>query len=277
MKKQKRSDARRRLPIGIFDSGLGGLTVLREVRKRLPGEDLIYFGDTARVPYGTKSQEAVRRYSLEIAKFLTGKNVKMIVVACNTASAIALDALKRKISVPLLGVVIPGSKAALRKTENNKIAIIGTEATIRSKSYQRMLVKYSNRPLKIYAKACPVFVPLVEEGWLDNKPASDTALIYLSGLKSSGIDTLILGCTHYPLLKPLIKNTIGKDISVIDSADATARETEKILLSTGLISKKKAGGSETYFVTDNSIKFRKLARRFLGRDIGKIRLVKVKS
>lgn len=253
-------------PIGIFDSGLGGLTVVAQVIKHLPNEDIIYFGDTARIPYGSKSQEVVTRFSLQIARFLIEKQVKMIVVACNTASSFALPYLRRKLDVPVLGVIEPGAKAAVNATENGRIGIIGTEGTINSSSYERTLQKLSSNN-KIFSKPCPLFVPLVEEGWLRNKVAYMIADEYLKQLISKNVDTLILGCTHYPLLKKAITDIMGHKVNLIDSATATAKEVAVILDKDGLRTQRKQRGRCQFFVSDSPRKFQQMGQRFLGRSL----------
>jgi len=264
-------------PIGIFDSGLGGLTVFAEIKKRLPNESIIYLGDSARVPYGTKSAETVVRYSLENSAFLVEHGVKAIVVACNTASALALPALQSKIDLPILGVVTPGAREALKTSKKRVIGVIGTTATIASDAYARTLKELDGN-VRVVSQACPLFVPLVEEGWLDNEVARAAAQRYLSEMKDEGIDVLVLGCTHYPLLKPIIRETLGSDISLIDSAEATARVLESIIQNPPFhpLSKGGKGGvGPTYqlYVTDLPARFETVARRFLGDDIPQVRHV----
>src|SRR3989338_5027712 len=186
-------------PIGIFDSGIGGLTVLKALREELPAESTVYFGDTAHLPYGTKSKETITKFSIDNVNFLQGFDVKIVIVACNTASSLSLDALKEKFALPIIGVIEPGARHALKKTRNGRIGIIGTKATIGSGSYEACL-KRLDPSVKVYSQSCPLFVPFVEEGWLDGEVVTKVAHIYLYGLKAFGIDTLILGCTHYPLL-----------------------------------------------------------------------------
>ncbi|WP_022847499.1 MULTISPECIES: glutamate racemase [unclassified Desulfurobacterium] len=247
-----------RRPIGIFDSGVGGLTVLKAIRDRYPEEDFIYFGDTARVPYGTKSERTIIRYSLENAKLLRKFNVKLIVVACNTSSSYALDILKREMDIPVIGVVKPGAAAAVKATRTGNIGVIGTEATIKSGAYRREILSI-NPFLKIFEKPCPLFVPLIEEGWLDDEITYMVAERYLSELRNKDIDTLVLGCTHYPLLK----NIIGKvcnNIKLVDSAEETALETGKLL-------NKREGdekGEVRILVSDMSQRFRKIAEMIMG-------------
>ncbi len=248
-------------PIGIFDSGVGGLTVVREILRQLPDENIIYFGDTARVPYGTKSAETVTRYSLEIADFLLSKNVKSIVVACNTASALALDALKKKYPLPIPGVINPAVAKAVAATKSKKIAVIGTEATISSKAYQNEIKKRSGS-VSVYAKSCPLLVSLVEEGWLNNKITMDVLRIYLKEIVSKKIDTLILGCTHYPLLKNAIAKTVGRNIKIIDSASSVVSELKELFASAELLSNDK-NPKKIFYVSDSPERFRKIGERFL--------------
>lgn len=256
--------ADRERPIGVFDSGIGGLTVLREILAVLPAEDTIYLGDTARSPYGTKSAEAVTRYSFENVEFLMQRAIKMLVVACNTSSAVALEALREETPVPVLGVIEGGVRAALAQTRNGKIGVIGTEATITSGAYTRAL-KALRPDIEVYSRPCPLLVPLAEEGWLDGQIVRLTIETYLRSLKESGIDTLVLGCTHYPLFK----NAIGaymKKVALIDSAEETAREAKKILSERSLCRKKRKGRA-SFFVTDVPDRFIKVGSRFLGNDV----------
>ena len=258
-------------PIGIFDSGVGGLTVFAEVKKLLPNESLIYLGDTARVPYGTKSAKTVIRYSLENVAFLAERGVKAIVVACNTASAIALPALKEKFDLPILGVVAPGAKRALEVTKNYSIGVIGTQATISSESYAQALRELSDK-VRVVSQACPLFVPLVEEGWFDNEVACNAAKLYLSNIKNEGIDVLILGCTHYPLLKNLISQEVGPGITLVDSAQATAYALDELLKDTSMKNESPSKTDQIY-VTDLPLRFESVARRFLGDQIPPIKHV----
>jgi glutamate racemase len=248
--------------IGVFDSGIGGLTVLHKIIESLPNENTVYLGDTARAPYGTKSVETVRRYSFEDAGFLIEKDVKLVVVACNTSTAIALTGLRDGLSIPVVGVIDPGVRGAIESTRNKKIGVIGTEATIQSGAYTRAL-KESDPAIEVYSRACPLFVPLVEEGWTDNEVAEMTVKVYLSSLKQSGIDTLILGCTHYPLLKRAIHNFMGSTVRLVDSAEETAKEVESTLKKDSLI-RKSGNGVHSFFVTDAPDRFIEVGRRFLG-------------
>jgi len=210
------------LGIGIFDSGVGGLTVVHRMLEALPHERLIYLGDTARYPYGTKSADVVMRYTFENARFLLDKGVKLLVIACNTMSAVALDALRAETDVPVIGVIEPGARAALAATRNRKVGVIGTEGTIASGSYTRAL-RALDPTIEIYTRACPLFVALAEEGWVENEIARQAAAMYLASLRQSRIDTLVLGCTHYPLLAKTIGDSLGPEVQLVDSATETAR------------------------------------------------------
>lgn len=249
--------------IGIFDSGVGGLTVLHAMLAALPGEDLVYLGDVARHPYGIKSAETVTRYSLENTDFLRARGVKMVVVACNSASSVALDALAAaNADVPIVGVIEPGARAALAKTRTGRIGVIGTEATIASGAYTRALRRL--RPdVELYTRACPLLVPLAEEGWTEGAIARDIVETYLSSLTRSGIDTLILGCTHYPLLKPVIADVMGAGVVLVDSAEETAREVAE-RLRTADLARAGSAGRTSFFVTDVPDRFVSIGQRFLG-------------
>ena len=221
-------------PIGVFDSGFGGLTVAREIMRQIPNETIVYFGDTARVPYGTKSQTTILKYSKQIVRFLRTKEVKAIVVACNTASALALEEIRRELEIPILGVIKPGAKIAANTTKNGKIGIIATEATIQSRVYTHF-IQDLNPELTVIGKACPLFVPIVEEGTFLNDPILDAiANRYLEELKQHKIDTLILGCTHYPLLRSTLSRLMGEDVTLVNPAYETARELQRLLRKEGL-------------------------------------------
>ncbi len=263
-------------PVGVFDSGVGGLTVVSQLFRILPQEDIIYFGDTAHLPYGSKSKEAVTRYSLEIADFLRTQKAKIIVVACNTASSFALSSLTENIEIPVIGVIEPGAQAAIDATRNSKIGIIGTEGTIKSRAFEEAL-KRIDKNVKVFSRACPLFVPLVEEGWLDEPETSQIAEKYLSPVKDEGIDTLILGCTHYPLLKELISRIMGQEISLIDTAEATARAVERKLGEKNLLRKGSRKAIYKFFVSDDPDKFLQLGRRFLGKNIEKAERVNLET
>jgi glutamate racemase len=251
--------------IGIFDSGVGGLTVMHCMMDALPHEHLIYLGDTARYPYGTKSAETVRRYSLENAAFLVDKGIKMLVVACNTSTAAALDVLTEQLDIPVIGVIEPGARAAVRQSRNRKVGVIATEGTIASAAYTRTL-KQLEPALEIYTRACPLFVPLAEEGWVDNAVARDTAALYLTSLKRSGIDTLVLGCTHYPLLAGVIGEVMGDTVRLVDSARTTADAVCDTLVREGL-QRRSGTGSVSFFVTDVPDRFIKVGTRFMGQRV----------
>jgi len=250
-------------PIGIFDSGIGGLTVLRAIARKMPSESLVYFGDTAHVPYGSKSAETVTHYSLTIARFLVKQKVKMIVVACNTASALALEELRRQIPVPVIGVIEPGAAAAIKATRNRNIAVIGTEKTINSGAYKAAVRKLSRQRHEVTGLACPLFVPLVEEGWWNKEVTLLAAREYLNPLKTCGADTLILGCTHYPVIKDVIGKVMGPGVSLVDSAEAIAGEVEWRLEAQGLRRRGRKGGVEI-FASDDPARFRRLAKNILG-------------
>jgi glutamate racemase len=248
--------------IGIFDSGVGGLTVLHAVLGALPHEHLIYLGDTGRYPYGSRSAEIVTRYALESADFLVERRLKLLVIACNTATAAALETLRAHVPVPVIGVVDPGARAAVRVTRNGRVGVIGTEAVIGSGAYTRAL--RAQRPsLELFTRACPLFVPLAEEGWTDGPVARTVAETYLGSLARSGIDTLILGCTHYPLLKPLIAEVMGPDVTLVDSAEETAREVAARLEADDG-ARPVGPGSTSFFVTDAPDRFVRIGQRFLG-------------
>lgn len=254
-------------PIGVFDSGMGGLTVLRALHERLPAEDLVYFGDTARVPYGTKGARTVRSFARQDAGFLVSLGVKLVVVACNTASAFALDYLRDTSPVPVLGVIEPGVATALQVTRGGGVGVIGTSGTIRSDRYQQGL-GVAIRPERIIARECPLFVPLVEEGLTDHPITELTVAEYLMPLREARIDTLILGCTHYPVLKPIIGRFMGPQVALVDSADALADAAAQQLAADGLLRENGVTeGSLRYYLSDIPWKFTEVGERFLGRPI----------
>lgn len=261
-------------PVGVFDSGIGGLTVVRELIKALPRENIVYLGDTARVPYGIRSPETVRRYAREGAEFLFSKGIKLLVVACNTMSAVGFDAAAREPAVPAIGVIRPGAVAAVSATKEKKVGVIGTEATIKSGAYTEAIRKMDST-VEVFPLTCPLFVPLVEEGWLDGEVPSLVAAKYLDGLKGTGVDVLVLGCTHYPLLKPVISKVLGGDIVLIDSAAETAREVREKLLESGRGREGDAPASREFYVTDDPGKFVKIGGRFLGKGIGEVKNVRL--
>lgn len=259
------ADARMR-PIGVFDSGIGGLTVLKELIALLPGEDFVYLGDTARLPYGSKSNEVIVRYSRENTEFLLAKGIKMLVVACNTSSAVALEEIARGTMAPVIGVIEPGAAAAAASSRSGKIGVIGTEATIASGAYTRAIQKLRPRA-EIYTRACPLLVPLVEEGWTDNDVAERTVAYYLESLKASGIDTLLLGCTHYPLLRTVFARVLGPRVKIVDSATATATAVRARLKALGLDRGRGGARSRSFFVTETPDRFVRVGRRFLGPEV----------
>jgi len=261
-------------PIGIFDSGIGGLTVLREIASRLPGEDIIYLGDTARVPYGIRSDATVVKYSFQNSEFLMQQGIKALVVACNTVSAVGIEALRGRLSIPVIGVIGPGAKAASRASRRKRIGVVGTEATINSGAYQRMLAEMVPGA-EIVARPCPLFVPLVEEGWTSGSITMSVIRKYLGPLKRRRIDVLVLGCTHYPLLKKSMGEYLGEDTVLIDSAVETARETRDILHRERLLVTERRNGRIRYFVTDSPDRFRSVGEMFLGRPIDDITMVDI--
>lgn len=256
-------------PIGIFDSGIGGLTVFAAVRRRLPRESILYLGDTARVPYGTKSAETVVRYARECADFLVERGVKALVVACNTASAYALPDIAASFDVPVIGVVEPGCRAALKVTRGGGIGVIGTAGTVGSNAYGSSLKRF-NPEARVVSRACPLFVPLVEEGWTEGDITRAVAARYLGGLKSEGIDTLILGCTHYPLLKPVIAEQMGEGVRLVDSAEATADQLAEMLADGGLSADRTGAPGHHIYVTDLPARFETIAHRFLEGDLPQV-------
>lgn len=259
-------------PVGVFDSGIGGLTVVKRLSSTLPREDIIYFGDTARVPYGSKSNDTVVEYGIQDAKFLMSKGVKAIVVACNTVSSIAIKELKEKFDVPIIGMIEPGAELAAKETRNGKIGVIGTRATISNKAYSKELKKLDAK-FEVYEKACPLFVPLAEEGWVDHKATYEIAEEYLKELHELKIDTLVLGCTHYPILADVIQEVIGKEVKLIDSGVASAEVIKSELDRTDLHTNKSPQGNQSFYVSDIPVTFKKVAELFLGRPVDNVHKV----
>lgn len=254
-------------PIGVFDSGLGGLTVVRQLLRKLPGEDIVYFGDTGRVPYGTRSPETIEKYTRQDSRFLLSRNVKMIIAACGTVSSVAPHIL-RELPVPAMGVVDPTADAAVKASPSGRIGILGTPATIRSASFERRIREV--RPeAEVHAVACPLFVPLVENGWieLDNEATVAAARRYLEPLAAKGVDTLILGCTHYPLLAPVISTVMGPDVVLVDSGEACAALCAERLEQDDALNRTKRAGMCHFYVSDLPDDFTHVARMFLGRDV----------
>ena len=264
----------RELPIGLFDSGVGGLTVLREVMRQLPKESTIYFGDTARVPYGSKSRDVIIRYSIEIGQFLMQEKVKMIVVACNTASAFALPAMRQRFPVPIVGVIAPGARAALAATKTRRIGVIGTEGTIESQAYTDA-IHYLDKSAEVFGQTCPLIVPLVEEGWIDKPLAGDIVREYLTPLLAHRIDSLVLGCTHYPLLKGLLAQVAGAGVALIDSAEETARMVASELQQRDLVAPAGAAVLRRFYVSDAPDRFERTGKRFLGGEIPGVKRVDI--
>jgi len=257
-------------PIGIFDSGVGGLTVVKEVIRHLPNESIIYLGDTARVPYGIKSPETVIKYSRQNTNFLKERGIKLLVAACNTSSAVSLSILRKEADISVIGVIEPGARAAVRNTKTGNIGVIGTEATIKSGAYEKAINQWSvvsgqwsGKKIEVASKACPMFVPLAEEGWFENEVTEMTAEVYLSDFRGKRIDVLVLGCTHYPLLKKTIQKSVGTGVILIDSAEETAKEIEILLRERGLLSDGKSRFVD-FYVTDNPERFSKVGKAFLG-------------
>lgn len=267
------TDAR---PIGVFDSGIGGLTVVKQVMSLLPGESLVYFGDTARIPYGSKSVEVVKRFALEDSFFLLEKNVKMIVVACNTASAIAVRFLKKVLPVPVTGVIQPGVRAAACRSRRGRIGVIGTTATVRSSAYYRELLEMNPR-CQVISRACPLLVPLVEEGWIEDEATYLIARRYLQPLIDNRIDTLILGCTHYPLLKNVIQRIVGDEVALIDSGVETAARVQEMLAENQLFAPADAPVEHQFYLSDLPYKFQEIGERFLERSLPHVETVNFES
>ena len=260
------------LPIGVFDSGLGGLTVVHAIYQRLPAESTIYFGDTARVPYGPKSPETVRRYSLEILHWLLAQNVKAVVIACNTSTAHALDALRAESPVPVIGVIEPGARAAVRAAAGRGIGVIGTAGTVASGAYVRAINALAP-DTQVVQRACPLFVPLVEEGWFDHRATELIAEEYLAPVRDAGVGALVLGCTHYPLLAPMLQRVLGPKVTLIDSAAETARALADALTEKGIEAPAGAKPKHRFAVSDDAPRFLAVGGRFLGDRLGAAEVV----
>jgi len=261
-------------PIGVFDSGLGGLTVLKSLEKQLPNESFIYFGDTAHVPYGSKSVETVQNYSNQIAKFLLQHNVKLIVIACNTASSVAAQMLREKFDVPIFGVVGPSIEQAISHHKKGEIGIIGTQSTIASNSYIQKFKELAPH-IKTNQQACPLFVPLIEENWCNTSTAKEIALIYLEPFITYPVDVLVLGCTHYPMMETLIQSLVGSSVKLISSGPAVATVVNKYLIDNKIQNQTTDSHSEAFFVTDFPQKFDELGSQFLGRRLTNIKHIKL--
>lgn len=266
-------------PVGVFDSGVGGLTVAREIMRNLPNERIVYFGDTARVPYGSKSKETVTRYSEQIIRFLKTQEVKAIVIACNTASAFALETVEKEFDIPIIGVIKAGAKVAAQTTVNGNVGVIATEGTINSCVYDQT-IRMERPDVTVYGKACPLFVPLVEEGWLKDPVTEEVARRYLAELQEKDIDTLILGCTHYPLLRSLIGKVAGDHVHLVNPAYETAKELERLLAKEQLLNPgRKAPGNEPYrfYVSDAAEKFKNFATNILPYDVETIQKIHIEK
>ncbi len=259
-------------PIGVFDSGVGGLTVAREIMRQLPNEKMVYFGDTARVPYGSKSKEIIIKYSRQIIKFLQSRNVKAIVIACNTASAYALETIRPEIDIPIIGVVKPGAKVAVENTKNRRIGIIGTEGTVHSQIYSKII--HEKAPdITVIGKACPLFVPLVEEGWLEDTVTVEVAKRYLAEFREKDIDTLILGCTHYPLLRSMIGRIMGESVTLVNPAYETAHSLKTLLEQENIASDRIDKNLNTMYefnVSDDAEKFMNFANSIFAEEFANI-------
>ncbi|MGB4439979.1 MAG: glutamate racemase [Sedimentibacter sp.] len=253
-------------PIGIFDSGVGGLTVMREVMEQLPFENIIYFGDTARIPYGSKSEQTIRKYSYQCSSFLKNKNVKTIVIACNTASSIALDNLKNNFDIPIIGVIDPGARSAAAATETGRIGVIGTIATINSNAYQSKIMEYRH-DAEVIGIPCPLFVPIVEEGWEYSNVAELTAEKYLEELIEHDVDALVLGCTHYPILRHTIKKVVGPNVKLVNPAYETARDLKKMLEEKNLLNESFEKPRYEYYASDAPERLRRIGGNFLKKEI----------
>lgn len=277
--KLKEKEEFRYAPIGVFDSGVGGLTVAREIMRQIPKERIIYFGDTARVPYGSKSKETIIRFSMQIIRFLQSKGVKAIVIACNTASALALETVQPEFDIPILGVVKAGAKEAAKVTKNGKIGVIATESTIESQLYTKEI--HSHKPnAQVLGKPCPLFVPLVEEGWLKDPVTVEVANRYLEPLLESGIDTLIMGCTHYPLLRSTLRQIMGEKVNLVNPAYETARELKALLERDGLNNDGKQnyeGAMHEFYVSDAANKFKNFANSILPYGVDTTQLIHIED
>ena len=269
-------EEKKHAPVGVFDSGVGGLTVAREIMRQLPGENVVYFGDTARVPYGSKSKNNIIRYSRQIIRFLRTKDVKAIVIACNTASALALETVQQETDIPVIGVIDPGARAAVRETRNGCIGVAGTEATIRSETYTKV-IKRLRPDAQVIGKACPLFVPLVEEGFAKHHITEEVIDIYLSQMKETDIDTMILGCTHYPLLRSRIIRYFGEKVHIVNPAYETAMDLKAVLEEKGLLNDSEKTGEYSFYVSDAAEKFTEFAGSILPYDVAATRQINIEE
>lgn len=271
-------ESKKSAPIGVFDSGVGGLTVVREIIRQLPNENIVYFGDTARVPYGSKSKNTIIRFSEQIIRFLKTKQVKAIVIACNTASALALDAVRDEFDVPIIGVVIPGARAAVEATANGKVGVVGTEATVHSGMYTKV-IQEMNSNIQVLEKACPLFVPLVEEGFKEHHITEEVIDYYLASMKETDIDAMILGCTHYPLLRSKIRAYMGKGIQIVNPAYETAIDLRALLREKDMENDGmgKTVSQYAFFVSDAAEKFRQFANTVMPFDVPETNVVNIEG
>jgi len=260
-------------PIGVFDSGIGGLTVVRALMERLPFEKIVYLGDTARVPYGVKSPDTITQYATQIARFLLQKEVKLLIIACNTMAAVAYQSVKTLSPVPVLDVIEAGARSAIEETRSKQIGVIGTPATINSNAYARAIHRQAP-DIRVFSRACPLFVPLVEEGWLNHPVTRLTAEEYLRPVMAEHVDTLVLGCTHYPLIKPLIQEIVGPDIRLVDSAEAMANITAHLLSEANLGNPERNPPEYRFYVTDVPYHFQTIGESFLGRTLSHVEIIK---
>ena len=271
-------ESRKTAPVGVFDSGVGGLTVAREISRQLPEENIVYFGDTARVPYGSKSQNTIIRFSEQIIRFLKTKQVKAIVIACNTASALALDAVRDEFDIPIMGVVIPGARAAVEATKNRKVGVVGTDATVQSGMYTKVIREMAP-DITVTEKACPLFVPLVEEGFKEHVVTQEIIEYYLESMKHTDIDAMILGCTHYPLIRSKIREYMGDRIQIVNPAYETAMDLKKMLEERGMAND---GTTEqhsrySFYVSDAAEKFRRFANTVMPFDVPTTNVVNIEE
>jgi glutamate racemase len=274
------AESKKTSPIGIFDSGVGGLTVVKEIIRQLPNENLVYFGDNARVPYGSKSPSTIKHFSSQITRFLLTKDVKAIVVACNTASAVALEDLKEQFDLPIMGVVVPGARAVCESTKTGKIGVVGTDATVRSGIYTK-IINQINPELSVIEKACPLFVPLVEEGFKEHHVTKDIIDYYLKSMKEMDINAMILGCTHYPLLRSLIKEYLGEKIHLVNPAYETARDLLKLLEENEMVNdqicKEQNQGKYDFYVSDGAEKFHQFANTVMSIEVPKTNVINIEN
>ena len=272
------TESRKTAPVGVFDSGVGGLTVAREISRQLPDENIVYFGDTARVPYGSKSQNTIIRFSEQIIRFLKTKQVKAIVIACNTASALALDAVRDEFDIPVMGVVVPGARAAVEATRNRKVGVVGTDATVQSGMYTRVIHEMA-QDITVIEKACPLFVPLVEEGFKEHIVTREVIEYYLEPMKNTDIDAMILGWTHYPLLRSKIRDDMGDKIQIVNPAYETAMDLKKLLRERDMANDGRQGQHSVYsfYVSDAAEKFRRFANTVMPFDVPTTNVVNIEE